>query len=176
MVFYFPIASLDASDAANRMPPPIAEPGVPAVPDIPISYPGRFAPGFALAYADAAGAALQVSSTTPLPVAVISGGSAGSVPPALSGSSAVAITAGPFAPLVGRPLVLALSGTWTGTAKLLRSTDGGITRLPLSLGGSPYATFATNICEPVWEENEAGATFYLQLAPTSGTILYRLAQ
>lgn len=146
------------------------------MPDIPISYPGRFAPGFALAYADAAGAALQVSSTTPLPVAVISGGSTGSAPSALSGSSAVAITAGPFAPLAGRPLVLALSGSWTGTAKLLRSTDGGITRLPLSLGGSPYATFATNICEPVWEENEAGATFYLQLAPTSGTILYRLAQ
>ncbi len=146
------------------------------MPDIPISYPGRFAPGFALAYADAAGAALQVSSTTPLPVAVISGGSTGSAPSALSGSSAVAITAGPFAPLAGRPLVLALSGSWTGTAKLLRSTDGGITRLPLSLGGAPYATFTANICEPVWEENEAGATFYLQLAPSSGTILYRLAQ
>jgi len=146
------------------------------MPDIPISYPGRFAPGFALAFADAAGAALQVSSVTPLPVAVISGGATGSVPPALSGTTAVALTAGPFAPLAGRPLVLALSGTWTGTARLLRSTDGGITRLPLSLGGAPYATFTANICEPAWEENEAGATFYLQLTPASGTILYRLAQ
>ena len=146
------------------------------MPDIPISYPGHFAPGFALAYADAAGAALQVSSTTPLPVAVISGGSTGSVPPALVGSSAVALTAGPFAPLAGRPLVLALTGTWTGSVRLLRSTDGGTTRLPLSLGGAPYATFTANICEPVWEENEAGATFYLQLTPASGTISYRLAQ
>lgn len=146
------------------------------MPDIPISYPGRFAPGFALAYADAAGAALQVSSTTPLPVAVISGGSTGSVPPALSGTTAVALAVGPFAPLAGRPLVLALTGTWTGSVRLLRSTDGGITRLPLSLGGAPYATFTANICEPVWEENEAGATFYLQLTPASGTISYRLAQ
>ena len=146
------------------------------MPDIPISYPGRFAPGFALAFADAAGAALQVSSITPLPVAVVSGGTTGSVPPALTGTTAVALTAGPFAPLAGRPLVLALSGTWTGTARLLRSIDGGITRLPLSLGGAPYATFAANVCEPVWEENEAGATFYLQLSPVSGTILYRLAQ
>jgi hypothetical protein len=146
------------------------------VPDIPISYPGRFAPGFALAFADAAGAALQVSSVTPLPVAVVAGGATGAVPPALSGSTAVAITAGPFAPLADRPLVLALSGTWTGTARLLRSIDGGTTRLPLSLGGAPYATFTANICEPVWEENEAGATFYLQLTPASGSIVYRLAQ
>lgn len=146
------------------------------MPDIPISYPGRFAPGFALAFADAAGAALQVSSVTPLPVAIVSGGTTGSVPPALSGSTAVAITAGPYAPLAGRPLVLVLDGTWTGTVRLLRSTDGGTTRLPLSLGGAPYATFTANICEPVWEENEAGATFYLQLTPASGSILYRLAQ
>lgn len=146
------------------------------MPDIPISYPGRFAPGFALAFADAAGAALQVSSAVPLPVAVVSGGATGTVPPALSGTTAVALTAGPFAPLAGRPLVLALSGTWTGTVRLLRSTDGGVTRLPLSLGGAPYATFTASICEPVWEENEAGATFYLQLTPATGSILYRLAQ
>lgn len=146
------------------------------MPDIPISYPGRFAPGVALAFADAAGAALQVSSATPLPVAVISGGSAGSVPAALTGSTAVALTAGPFAPLAGRPLVLALSGSWTGTVRLLRSTDGGVTKLPLSLGGAAWASFTANVCEPVWEDNEAAATFYLQLIPASGTIAYRLAQ
>ena len=144
--------------------------------DIPISFPGRFAPGVALAYADAAGSALQVSSATPLPVAVVSGGSTGAVPPALSGTTAVALTAGPFAPLAARALVLALTGTWTGTVKLLRSTDGGVTRLPLSMGGAPHAVFAANVCEPVWEESEAAATFYLQLDPASGAVAYRLAQ
>lgn len=146
------------------------------MPDIPISYPGRFAPGFALAYADAAGAALQVSSTTPLPVAVVSGGTTATPPAPLTGTTAVSLTAGPFAPLAGRPLVLSLTGTWTGTVKLLRSIDGGTTRLPLTLGGSAYGTYSVNICEPVWEENEAAATFYLQLAPASGAIIYRLAQ
>lgn len=145
--------------------------------EIPISYPGRFAPGVALNYADGSGAAVAVSQSSPLPVtlAAASGGNA-SAPPPLSGSAAAALTVGPFTPVAGKPLVLSLSGTWSGTVRLLRSVDGGATRLPLTLGGSPWGSFTANVCEPVWEESEAAAVFYLQLAPASGSIVYRLAQ
>ena len=145
--------------------------------DIPISYPARYAPGVALNFADPSGGAVQVSQTAPLPVtisATSSGGSA-SAPP-LSGLTSAAVTVGPFAAAQGKPIVLALSGTWTGTVQLLRSTDGGVTRFPLTLGGAAWARYQANVCEPVWEESESAATFYLQLTPSSGAILYRLAQ
>ena len=45
-----------------------------------------------------------------------------------------------------------------------------------SLAGSPWGEFTANVNEPVWEENELAAVFYLQLTPLSGTIAYRLAQ
>ena len=145
--------------------------------DIPIAYPGRFAPGVALNYADAAGSAIQVSQSSPLPVTMAaSGGSSATPPPPLSGTTAAALLTGPYAPVAGKPLVLTLRGTWSGTVRLLRSTDGGVNRLPLTLAGAPWAVFSANVCEPVWEENEAAAAFYLQLAPTSGAIIYRLAQ
>ena len=147
------------------------------MPVIPISYPARYAPGVALNYADGSGSAVLVSESSPLPVtlAASTGGST-QPPPVLSGATAAALTAGPFTPAVGKPLLLTLSGTWSGTVKLLRSIDGGATKQPLTLAGSPWATFTANVCEPVWEESESAAVFYLQLAPASGSIAYRLAQ
>ena len=147
------------------------------MPEVPISYPARYAPGVALNFADASGAARQVSEASPLPVtlaAVTGGGTA--PPPVLAGTATAALTVGPYVPAAGRPLVLALSGTWTGTVRLLRSTDGGANRLPLSLGGAPWAVFTANVCEPVWDEAESAASFYLQLTPATGSIVYRLAQ
>ena len=149
------------------------------MPVIPISYPARYAPGVALNYADDAGAAVQVSQSSPLPVtlaATTGGSSTTQPPPALSGTAAVAMTAGPFTPVASKPMVLTLSGSWTGTVKLMRSIDGGASKLTLTLAGSPWASFTANVCEPVWEESEAAAVFYLQLSPASGAISYRLAQ
>ena len=147
------------------------------MPEVPISYPARYAPGVALNFADASGAARQVSEASPLPVTLAAATGGGTtVPPVLSGSTTAALTVGPYVPAADKPLVLALSGTWTGSVRLLRSTDGGATRLPLSLGGAPWATFTANICEPVWEEAEGAAAFYLQLTPATGSIVYRLAQ
>jgi hypothetical protein len=97
-------------------------------------------------------------------------------PAPLTGSTSAALTAGPFTPVADKPLVLTLTGTWTGTVKLLRSVNNGTTKLPLTLAGAPWAVYTANACEPVWEEAEAVAVFYLQFAPTSGTITYRLAQ
>ena len=140
--------------------------------EIPISYPGRYAPGVALNFADATGAARQVSDSSPLPVAPVTGPS----PVPLAGTAAAPVTVGPFVPIGGRPLILTLTGTWTGMVRLLRSADGGATRQPLSLAGVPWGQFTANVCEPVWEESEAAATFYLELSPASGGVTYRLAE
>ena len=144
---------------------------------VPISYPARYAPGVALNYADETGNAVKVSAAAPLPVtlAAASGGSSTAQAP-LAGTASAALTVGPFVPQAGKPLVLTLAGSWSGTVKLLRSVDGGASKLPLTLAGAPWAAYSANVCEPVWEENEAAATFYLQLAPASGAISYRLAQ
>jgi hypothetical protein len=143
---------------------------------VPIDYPARFAPGFAVNFADDNGAAVVVSRDRPLPVAIIDGDVSGSVPAPLAGSTSAALVAGPFAPALGRAVVLSLTGTWTGTVQVLRSVDGGATRLPLTIGGSAWARFTANVCEPVWEENEQGATLYLALSPAGGSISYRVAQ
>ena len=142
--------------------------------DIPISYPGRYAPGVAVNFADATGSAKTVSESSPLPVTMATATAA--APGPLAGVTAASATYGPYVPAAGKPLILTLSGTWTGTVKLLRSVDGGATRLPLSLAGAAWGSYVGNVCEPVWDETESAATFYLQLAPTSGSIAYRLAQ
>lgn len=144
--------------------------------DIPISYPGKYALGVAMNYADAAGAATQVSQGSPLPVTFVAGDGPATGPAALSGTAASAVTVGPFAPIAGKPVILSLSGSWSGTAQLLRSVDAGATRLPLSLGGSPWGIYTANVCEPAWDETEGGATLYLQLSPATGSVTYRLAQ
>jgi hypothetical protein len=144
--------------------------------DIPISYPGRYAPGVALNFADATGSARQVSESSPLPVVMAVSTSGSAQPAALTGTASSASTAGPFVPVAGKPLILTLSGTWAGKVTLLRSINSGATRLPLSLAGAPWGVFSANVNEPVWDETETSAIFYLQLAPTSGTVAYRLTQ
>lgn len=94
----------------------------------------------------------------------------------LSGSSSTTQTVGPFTPQLGRPINLTLSGTWVGSVQLLRSIDGGTTKLPLTVGGSAWGSYSANANEPVWTETEAGATYYLAITRTSGTISYRIAQ
>lgn len=60
--------------------------------------------------------------------------------------------------------------------KVLRSTDGGTTKLPLTIGGSAWGQFTGNCCEAIWEESEAAARLYRDIALTSGTVNYRLGQ
>ena len=79
-------------------------------------------------------------------------------------------------PRLGRPIWLALSGTWTGSVALKRSTDGGATKLPLTAGGSAWGVFTGNACEQVIEESEAGAAYYLAVTVVSGTVAYRVSQ
>ena len=139
---------------------------------VPAEAPAGFVPLTALALPDANGNCLPVTADRPLPVA-----SARSAAPApLTGTASAPRLAGPFAPLRDAPVYLVLSGSWTGEVRLMRSTDGGTTRHPLTLGGQEWARFTANLCEALWQEGESGATLWLDCAPTSGTIAYRVSQ
>lgn len=139
---------------------------------IPVTAPAGYATLSALGYAELDSTLSQVSPDKPLPVTTISV----TAPAALAGTAAVSTLAGPFVPSSDKPVVLGLSGTWTGTVRVLRSADGGATKLPLTAAGSPWGQFAANCCEPVWQESVGGAALYLDIALSSGALTYRMAQ
>ena len=136
-----------------------------------ILSPSGYATTRAVAFADTDGSALLASAISPLPVTL---GTAPTTP--LSGAATISTVAGPYQPALGREAILTLSGSWTGTVRVLRSTDGGTTKLPLTVAGSPWAQFTGNCCEPIWDETEAAARLYLDIALTSGSLGYRIAQ
>lgn len=138
---------------------------------IPIQTPSGYATTRAVAFADVDGSALLVSTGAPLPVTM---GAPAATP--IAATTAASTVAGPYQPALGRGVVLTLSGSWTGTVKVLRSTDGGTTKLPLTVAGDVWGLFTGNACEAVWEESEALARLYLDVTLTSGTLNYRLAQ
>lgn len=100
----------------------------------------------------------------------------GATSAALAGTTSATATLGPFTPQLARSIWLTLSGAWTGSAQLLRSTDAGVTKLPLTIAGQPWGAFTANANEPVGEETCAGATYYLAVTLTTGTLTYRVAQ
>lgn len=140
---------------------------------IPISTPAGFAPQFAMAFAAADGSATSVTLSDPMPIRALVL-AASSIP--LTGSISTSGTAGPFSPQLGRSIWVTLSGTWSGIASVQRSTDGGATMQPLTVGGLGWANFSANANEPIGEESVAGATYYLSFSLTSGTASYRIAQ
>lgn len=140
------------------------------MPAIPIQSPASYVPSRAAAYADVDGTSMLVSVSNPLPVTM--NASAGTAP--LAGSTAATGVIGPFAPVAGRSVMLSLAGTWTGLVKVLRSIDGGATKLPLTAAGSAWGQFTANCCEPVWEDSESGAALYLDVTLTTGTLFYRI--
>lgn len=144
------------------------------MPTSPIQSPASFVPSRAAAFSDADGNALLVSNNNPMPVTIAA--AAGSTTSALAGTRTASGSVGPYQPSADKPVVLALSGTWTGTVKVLRSTDGGSTRLPLTAAGMPWAQFTANCCEAVWEETDTAARLYLDVTLSSGSLDYRMAQ
>ncbi len=142
--------------------------------DLPIHAPAAYYPPFAVAFADDDGNGVVVDATNPLPVTVAPPASETGTP--LVGSLSASGVVGPFDPASGRAIWLSLSGVWTGTVTVQRSVDGGVTRLPLTAGGLAWAAFTGNACEPVAEDSESGAAYYLDVTLASGTLTYRLAQ
>lgn len=139
---------------------------------IPVSAPAAYAPLSAVGFAEADSTLSPVSADKPLPVSTVSI----PAPAALAGSTSASLVAGPFTPNSDKPVVLALSGTWVGTVKVLRSTDSGTTKLPLTAAGLVWGSFSSNCCEPVWQETVAGASLYLDITLGSGSLTYRMAQ
>ena len=136
-----------------------------------ISVPAGFAPAYAVAFSDTGGQLALVSDAAPLPVTT-----AAPAPMALTGQSATSEVVGPFDPTVGRVIVVTLDGEWSGTVRLLRSTDGGLTKLPLRVGGLPWAEYSEPGTAQAWLETEEGTGFYLDMALNSGTVVYRVSQ
>lgn len=143
---------------------------MPALP--PAVAPAAYIPFTALACASE-GASVAVGPGNPLPV-IATPGAAASAP--LTGTTAASGTLGPFTPDPARPIHLTLSGTWSGNVRVKRSTDGGATRHPLTVGGIAWGAFTGNCCELVAEESEAGAQYYLDVTLASGTLAYRVSQ
>ena len=109
-------------------------------------------------------------------VAAIARNTVAATAAALAGTTNATGIVGPFAPDLARPIWLTLSGNWTGTVQLLRSTDAGVTKLPITVGGAAWASFAANCNEAVAEESVAGATYFLSITLTAGSVNYRVAQ
>lgn len=149
---------------------------------LPITIPARYATPTAMGFTDPAGTLALVSQGAPLPVLITNPSEGGTappqavMPPALTGTTDKAQVVGPFRPVAGVPIHLQLSGVWTGRVSLERSTDDGATRQGLTVGGSNWASFTTNANEPVWQENEAKVTFWLNIQITSGELSYRVSQ
>ena len=142
------------------------------MPSAVLRSPAGYLTSLAVAYSNTDGNADLVSSANPLPVAF----APAATDAALTGTAATSAIVGPFHPQPGRAVMLALSGSWTGTVRLQRSTDGGATRLGLTAMGATYGEFTSNACEPVWEEGETAALLYLNITVTSGAVTYRMGQ
>jgi hypothetical protein len=138
----------------------------------PISPPASYVTPTAIGFADSAGDLALVGEGMPLPVTA----TRETAPAPLEGATSQSFVAGPFVPVRDAPVHLELRGEWSGQVTLQRSIDGGATRSGVTAGGMPWATFAGNANEIVWQEGEQGASLFLDIAVTSGTVSYRLSQ
>jgi hypothetical protein len=142
------------------------------MPKYPISPPASYVTPTAIGFADSEGDLALVGEGVPLPVAAMRA----AAPAPLEGATSQSLIAGPFVPVPDAPVHLELRGEWSGQVALQRSTDGGITRSAVTAGGMPWATFSANANEIVWQEREQGASLYLDIVLTSGTVSYRVSQ
>ena len=138
----------------------------------PISPPASYVTPTAIGFADSAGDLALVGDDLPLPVTT----RREAAPAPLEGATSQSLVAGPFVPLRDAPVHLELRGEWSGQVALQRSTDGGTTRSGVTAGGMPWATFSANANEIVWQEGEDGASLYLDITLTSGSVSYRVSQ
>lgn len=141
---------------------------------LPVAAPGGFAPVAAISFGTRDGPATPVDAGNPLPVRAALGAATSA---ALVGTAAASGSSGGFAPELGRPIVVTLSGDWAGKVQLLRSVDGGANRLPLTfVDGSEKGVWTGNVNTAIGEETVAGATLYLSLVLAAGTLTYRMEQ
>lgn len=144
-----------------------------APPPLRVEAPAGYITAQLAAFANVDGDGVHVSGTNPLPVA---GRTSAATSTPLTGSANASGTTPSFDPELGRPVWVTLTGTWTGTVRVVRSTDGGATWSPLTVAGGSWGQFTANCNEPVTEEGDAAATYALSMTLSSGTVSYRVAQ
>jgi hypothetical protein len=90
---------------------------------------------------------------------------------------------GPFVPEVGRVVYMKAKGAAApGSVQLLRSADGGVTKLPITVVGNQlYLYNASNTTGTIVNEDvdcpESGSlTYYLLINLSSGSVTYSLYQ
>lgn len=137
-----------------------------------IQTPAGFAPAFALGYSDESGDFVLARPSAPLPVT--QGDRTRPVP--LAGSTSASTLLGPFVPIPGVSVMLELGGNWAGSVQLQRSSDGGTTLRDVTIAGSQWGYYSSNVCEPVWDESETDAQLFLSVTIASGTLDYRVSQ
>lgn len=137
-----------------------------------IESPAGYATSFAIGYSDPAGDLALVTAATPLPVAC----QTVAPPPPMAGTAAVSGLIGPYSAAPAIPIHLQLGGTWEGRVSLVRSVDNGATTHGLTIGGMRWASYTANANEPAWQDNDASATFYLDITLASGAVSYRVSQ
>lgn len=81
-----------------------------------------------------------------------------------------------FSATPGYKLYLTLTGTWTGSVSLLRSTDGGFNWNQVTHQDGVPVTITQNCDESLTMVTQADVKYRLEFAVASGTIIYRLAQ
>lgn len=140
---------------------------------LPIDNPAGVLTQHAVAYADSDGLSVTVAPAAPLPVALTT--LAAPVAP-LAGTTTNDILAGPFVPLLGRPIWVSLAGDWSGTVQVMRSLDQGASMAALTVGGQAWASYSANANEPIGEETVADACYYLAVTLSSGSLAYRVQQ
>lgn len=140
-------------------------------------------PLHAAAFADGAAKAVTVSQASPLPVVAAQAFAATSTPLVGAVSDAAAHVFGPFAPQLAREIWATLVGQGaSGSAQLLRSTDGGATMAGLTAGGVAWAGWSFSavsgsiVNEQVANESDAAASYYLAVTLSAGSLTYRIAQ
>lgn len=91
---------------------------------------------------------------------------------------------GPFNPQLNRAIWLTLNATLaaSGQAQILRSTDGGATKLAMTRQSVPIGQFAfaglagVIVNEKIDVETDAAAEWFLSIQLTAGSVSVRMAQ
>jgi hypothetical protein len=139
-----------------------------------IQAPAPYVPQVAVTYGPIGGDALAVDLGSPLPTRSVR---VAAVSEPLVGTATTSGTAGPFVPELGRPIWVTLGSGWTGSVQLLRSTDGGATRLAITTGdGTPKGVWSVPVNAAVTEESVAAASYWLSLTLTAGTLAFEVRQ
>ena len=91
---------------------------------------------------------------------------------------------GPFSPQLSRAIRLTLNATVSasGSVQVLRSIDGGTTKLAITRDGGSAGSYTLSAVsgvianEPLPPETEAAATYYLSVTLTAGSVAVRMSQ